>query len=70
MSWIDNLRLEYFSSPKHWAEVMAHTERLRGLHGGAARIVAQAESARAGPERQSFYADVQAELKRREAPGD
>jgi hypothetical protein len=68
MSWIDSLRLEYFSTARHWAEVMAHAERLRGRHGGSAATVAQAEGARASPDRRSFYADVEAELKRRETP--
>jgi hypothetical protein len=68
MSWIDDVRLEWFSSPKHWANVMAHAHRLRGLHGGAAARVAAAESARAAPERRSFFSDVEAELKRRTPP--
>lgn len=68
MSWIDNVRLEWFSSPKHWADVMAHAQRLRGLHGNSAVRVAAVERARAGPERRGFCADVEAELKRRAPP--
>jgi hypothetical protein len=69
LGWFRRVRVDWFSSARHWADVMAEADALQADHDGAALEVAEEEERKAKEaETRHLFRDVGSVLEGREEP--